>query len=164
MRRWEEKTISALKRKEEGSDDGLLATESIKSKMIELRNKALLDYIQFEKAMKTGSKESFHALGEKADSFEAFKKRLDSFHAVTLLPPNEMRKDMCHCCSCPQYQKKAYCKHGYCEGVVCKMIDNSASRSMEKKKKSGRAKKITAALRMDSHQYRNDSSDEDGCV
>lgn len=158
MKRWEIKAIEELEKEETGTGTDV---QRIKGKMAVYRDAALNDYIHFEKAMKIGSAASFKVLGSKADKFEAFKKRLDSFHAVTLLPENERRKDMCHCCSCPQYQKKAYCKHGYCEGVACNMIDDSASQSMEKKKKAGRPKKITAALDLEDHQYRDDSSDED---
>lgn len=160
MTRWEKKAIEELEKEETGTGTGT-DVQRVKGKMTVYRDAALKDYILFEKAMKVGTAASFQALGSKASKFEAFKKRLDSFHAVTLLPENERRMDMCHLCSCPQYQKKAYCKHGYCEGVACKMIDDSASRSMEKKKKKGRSRKITAALDMEDHEYRDDSSVED---
>mmetsp|Transcript_39476 Transcript_39476/g.86629 ORF Transcript_39476/g.86629 Transcript_39476/m.86629 type:complete len:921 (-) Transcript_39476:58-2820(-) len=123
------------------------------------RDEALQKYIDFEHGLRSGD---FLQLSNPVTSFDRFKKRLHSFHVVTKLPDDEKREDMCHGCTCPQCQEKAYCKHGLHEGRKAKLIVDPKDLRMDKKNRRGRPWKAKGrTLMREPGTYMSDSSESE---
>jgi hypothetical protein len=126
------------------------------------RDEALKKFIEFEHALESGDRDAFAKLSSSVQSFDRFKKRLDSFHVVSELPNEEKRNDMCHGCTCPQCQDNAYCKHGLNEGIKAKFIVDPDASKMEKKKRRGRPRKAKGrTLTRERGAYMSDSSKDE---
>lgn len=133
----------------------------VTAEMTECRDSALAKYVEFEKALQVGTRESFADLAAPVTTFDRFKKRIESFYAVTALEESHRRKDACHSCGCPKYQREASCKHSTNEGVESKMIVDPEASRMERRQKRGRPAKTKDALTRQPGEYQSDSSDDE---
>jgi hypothetical protein len=52
------------------------------------------------------------------EQFDDYMKRRSSFYKLKPIPSNRINSEFVHfSCSCPHYQRKAYCKHGVAVGI-----------------------------------------------
>lgn len=160
--RWTKKAKEALKDLQEyQAASRAVQLQMSRAKVEEYRDAAIKKFIEFEAALPSGNKAAFAALSAPVTSFDRFKKRTESFYAVSLLEMSDQRKDMCHCCTCPKYQKEAICKHSLKEGVESNMIVDPEAKRMEKRRKRGRSSKTKDCLTRQPGEYMNDSSDDE---